>query len=460
MPVTRDASGRFASDDRFMVDFATLLSGGSVTVTNSPTATTPRCGRGGCALSGCQRTESDFDADGYDSFGYDRAGFDCAGFDREGRDREGFDTRGFSAGGVHRNCDSYDDDGYNMYGRDRDGYNMYGRDREGRDRFGYDRTGLNRDGFDAYGYDATGYDSGGYDRQGYSEDGYDRDGDYHERCGTCDEWDCDSDHGEDNYGYDRSLHGYSYTPTLQFMGEGTAHYGMEIEVTLDRVNEGVDLVSEHAGTLANGSDLIWCKHDSSVDGMEMVTHPMTYEWAMKNFPWKVLSDLRDKAGATVIGQENGIHVHVSRKAFDNSAHLYRWFKLWYRNPNDMQRIARRRSNSWGSFDDRHRESQKDHVKFGKPGYDSFADKTGRNRYSAINTQNAATLEVRIFASSLRPQRVKAALQLVAASVEYTRQLTADDITHRRGWDWRAFMAWVRRNGAYPDLVAEDRTRRY
>jgi hypothetical protein len=61
---------------------------------------------------------------------------------------------------------------------------------------------------------------------------------------------------------------------------------------------------------------------------------------------------------------------------------------------------------------------------------------------------------------LRPQRAKAALQLVAGSVEYARQLDAEAITQRHGWEWRAFIAWAGKDGSYPDLIAENRIRRY
>jgi len=194
---------------------------------------------------------------------------------------------------------------------------------------------------------------------------------------------------------------------------------------------------------------------------------------MANFPWAMLPALRDRADATVVPSDNGIHVHVSRAGFDNSAHLYRWLKLWYRNPIDIQRIARRQSNRWGPFSPEHRAAHKEHVKYGKPsyqppdrsynyrtdGYDHVGDTTVVDRYAAINTTNRDTLEVRVFASSLRPRRVKAALQLVAASVEYTRQLNSDAVCKRHGWDWKAFMSWVRHDGRYPDLVQEDKTRR-
>lgn len=366
--------------------------------------------------------------------------------------------------------------------RDEDpiGYDSWGHDRRGRfvtydDRLpfaedGYDANGFNVDGFDRRGYDRFGQDADGYDRDGYDENGQNADGRYRYACDNCNDRYCGGCEPEYYGGDDNSdvLESYSYTPRLVFNGAHGPYYGMEIEVTTDHVRKLVEIVNEHAGSL------VYCKSDSSVEGAEMVTHPMSYEWAMEHFPWKMLTALRAGADATVIPEENGIHIHVSRDGFDNPSHLYRWMKLWYRNPRDIQRIARRRGDHWSSFNPEHRAGQKEHVKFGKPNYRPLdsdydpvtreyvrtGDVTRTDRYAAINTTNDATLEVRVFASTLRPQRAKAALQLVAGSVEYTRQLTADAITHRRGWEWRAFMAWAGKSGLYPDLMAEDRTRRY
>jgi roadblock/LC7 domain-containing protein len=186
---------------------------------------------------------------------------------------------------------------------------------------------------------------------------------------------------------------------------------------------------------------------------------MSYDWAMTNFPWQLLPALASNADASIVPNDNGIHIHVSRDGFDSSAHMFRWLKFWYRNPRDVQRIARRRASDWASFRPDQRAGHAEHVKYGKPNYRRSADTTRGQRYAAINTQNDATLEVRVFASTLRPQRAQAALQLVAGTVEYTRQLTADAITHRHGWDWQAFMAWTAKSGQYAALVTEDRIRR-
>jgi hypothetical protein len=50
-----------------------------------------------------------------------------------------------------------------------------------------------------------------------------------------------------------------------------------------------------------------------------------------------------------------------------------------------------------------------------------------DRYSAVNTQNRATLEMRIFKGTINSGKVKSQINLAHASVEYTRTLTVKDV---------------------------------
>jgi len=73
------------------------------------------------------------------------------------------------------------------------------------------------------------------------------------------------------------------------------------------------------------------------------------------------------------------------------------------------------------------------------------------RYSAVNTQNEHTLELRFFRGTTKPSGVHSAIQLAHASIEYTRDLTISDVKlGMLKWDW--FYAYVEaNNGYYPDL---------
>lgn len=255
---------------------------------------------------------------------------------------------------------------------------------------------------------------------------------------------CTSCASNDEYRPARAvINPYYYRPTPNFFGTGTLFFGIELEIsspyrTLTDNAQSAQRRLGHVGYL---------KSDSSISGtgFEVVTHPMSYDWAIDHFPWSMLGEL-EQSGCNADG--NGLHVHVSRAGFTGPAHVFRWMKFIYRNEQQVTAIARRDSGSYAAFRDCDRQQVKCYAKGDK----------GQNRYCAINTLNDHTFELRVFASSLDPGEVKAALALASASIEYTRQLTFTDILHSGGWTWSAFARWVGEQSKYAPLKYEMETR--
>lgn len=339
---------------------------------------------------------------------------------------------------------------------------------------GYDREGYDPDGYDCDGFDPDGYDCDGYNGDGYNEDGYDRDG-FDSEGYDLDGYDSS---GVDRYGdsrydddMDGRLHSWDYKPTPVFHKtaddpQPKTFYGVEIELTSDCTSSEMELIKR----VGDNENLLYPKSDGSVSGYELNVHPMTWAWATASFPWKMVEDL-DNLGSTVDTQENGIHVHVSRDGFSGEVHLFRWMKFVYRNQAHAERIAGRKTDHWAGFREGHMSSQKQHAlnqmrmrkqrereeagDYFEPRSEYQSDNTTASRYSAINTTNAATVEVRIFASTTNPSVFRQRVGFVAATVEYTRQLNAQAIING-GWDWSAFRTWLLANAeTYPDLAAEE-----
>jgi hypothetical protein len=269
-------------------------------------------------------------------------------------------------------------------------------------------------------------------------------GDYCDDCDDCDEDDaddcddCDDDDDVSGSEYSGLVHDYSHKPVPNFHGIGPLYLGLELEINTPRgeLDKAAHLATSQLGTLG------YLKSDSSITrGFEIVTHPMSHDWAAEHFPWPMLAKLR---GTGCSPDGNGLHVHVSRAAFDGPLHLYRWLKFFYRNQRPVIRIARRNESRWAAFSERSRRNAKTFAK----------GEAWGERYSAININNADTLELRIFASSLTEREVHAALDLAAASVEYTRTLTTRDITRHGGWQWPAFHSWVADRPQYRALAHE------
>lgn len=234
---------------------------------------------------------------------------------------------------------------------------------------------------------------------------------------------------------------YSYKPDPRFHGEGPLYLGMELEIIVPyyRYSEAVSVVGDHLGRLG------YLKQDSSIQptGFELVTHPMSYRYAIEKFPWPLLGALEEldcETDSTV-----GLHVHASRDGFDSPAHIYRWMKLLYRNESPVSTIARRRSH-YAPFDRTARARVKDTAK-------GPLHALGLARHQAINPYPRKTLELRVFASSLDVQRVQAALAFTAASIDYTRRLRVADV-RAGGWEWSRFAAWVADRPDYQPLWAE------
>jgi len=73
------------------------------------------------------------------------------------------------------------------------------------------------------------------------------------------------------------------------------------------------------------------------------------------------------------------------------------------------------------------------------------------RYSAVNTLNRETLELRWFQGTLKRDGILANIQLAHAMVEYTRYITVAQV--REGaLRWDRFAHWVASMGTYPQLA--------
>ena len=234
---------------------------------------------------------------------------------------------------------------------------------------------------------------------------------------------------------------------------------MEIEV---ECRNGTYDPAMYAGRL-EVYDLAYLKSDGSLsDGFEIVTHPMTHDFFKNeaNEFWDTLAVLRNQYRVMTWGaRTTGIHIHISRTGFKGGPHMHRFLNLVYSNENLFSTIAGRESSRWAKFDDVNA-AQRDGVDENGftqyKSYRSFKDKilNGRqtDRYSAVNTQNYATLELRIFKSSTKPERIKAYMDLAHASVEYTRNLTLQQVKDGALSDI-AFITYIRENGSlYEHLV--------
>ena len=156
----------------------------------------------------------------------------------------------------------------------------------------------------------------------------------------------------------KMIEDYYYKPEPLFRGDGSRYFGVELEI--DGAGED-DSSAGQIMEIANGNGLenLYCKHDGSLDdGFEMVTHPMTLEYHMKEMPWaKILQEAIFLGYTSHQANTCGLHVHVNRNAFGETEEaqdaviariLYFFEKNWEellkfsrRTPRQLERWATR-----------------------------------------------------------------------------------------------------------------------
>ena len=281
---------------------------------------------------------------------------------------------------------------------------------------------------------------------------------YCDSCGESYEYDdpcgCDDDEREGRES-NRSIHEYSYKPDPIFIGKNKHNLfmGFELEMELgssSNTRESADYASPRLEGVA------YLKQDSSIsrngsDGFELVTHPHTlvaYQDRSHTL-WDTIDTLRDTYNGRSWDTETcGLHIHISRAGFNGGAHTHRFIAFIYKNAPEMIKLAGRKSD-FARFNDVYAFDEYDRPIF------SLKHKLDRNmrseRYSAVNTQNASTLELRFFRGTMKPSGILSALELTEAVAEYTRDLRLSDVKlGALSWEW--FCDYVSaNNGLYPNL---------
>jgi hypothetical protein len=291
-------------------------------------------------------------------------------------------------------------------------------------------------------------------------------------CDDCDEYNSDGCDRCDDEG-SRLIHDYSYRPDAIFHSTDKNErlfFGIEIEV---EAGNNLRSASEYAYQLES-MDLAYLKHDGSLNsGFEIVTHPMSHDFFKNQAQdlWLTLEQLRTNSEYRVKSWDTktcGLHIHISRTGFNGGAHMHRFLNLVYSNPDFYSTLAGRTSDQWAKFTDIHqreyaRNSEGDRIPDNFNGGYQIVSKrtfmhkldTSRNsdRYSAVNTNNRETLEMRIFRGTVNSDTIKAQLDLAHASVEYTRTLTIQDI--QQGALSADLLMWYifEHEDLYPELSA-------
>lgn len=214
------------------------------------------------------------------------------------------------------------------------------------------------------------------------------------------------------------INSYSYKPTPKFCSmsydtKETPFLGIELEI--ERRNSNSIKHGELAELIKN--EHWYFKNDGSLtDGFEIVSHPLTFNY-LNSAKESILNSLRiisDNGYNSYNANTCGIHIHISKKAF-TTWQLYRFLKFFVENKEFIIGISQRKLDKlqkWANIED---DNNSELI--------YKAKKKGGNsaRYVAVNLQNNATIEIRIFRGTLNGQSFYKNIEFVYSLFMYTKE---------------------------------------
>lgn len=261
----------------------------------------------------------------------------------------------------------------------------------------------------------------------YREDNY-------TQCDCCGEWfDIEREGGTSDDGYDLcdsciddyrlengSIYykdsGYirCYHPDidLHFYGNGPKYLGCEYEV------QGGGCNSNIAENIFGDYREFYCSSDSSLDeGFEAITHPCSPDYLLSNIDWE---EITKRLGRNDYDCEEGagFHIHISREHFKSQSHIGKLIKFFSENYQTMMEFGNR---DWDNADSYAKPTEFDND-------DKFIDiynETRDDRYHAVNVWPSATVEIRLFNTTYRPEVIRSYIQFVDIITDLANGLYKD-----------------------------------
>lgn len=205
--------------------------------------------------------------------------------------------------------------------------------------------------------------------------------------------------------------------------ENLLYYGIELETgTFDQEladNWDTEILDEIPKELFTKFDGTIFNNSGVIQGVEIVSHPMTYKW-LKTHPevWNNILSLRKKGLRSYSTDSCGMHIHLSKSYFTRD-HLYKFMKMIYGFP-DFNKLVSQRTysqlNNWASLEDTEDLRQK------------AKDKYWYRKFTAVNLCNDDTVEVRIFRGVLGKLSFWKNVEYVQAMIDFTKKTKIRNLT--------------------------------
>ena len=230
----------------------------------------------------------------------------------------------------------------------------------------------------------------------------------------------------------------------------TVHYAEDErdDYISDKLTLGLEIEVEGDTDFAEGfmervdNDLIYLEKDGSVEGFEIITQPMTREYATEVFPDKISKGFKYLRENDFKGHNaGGIHIHVANYG-DTLLTVYRLKRLLYNLDSKQQsiflKLTQRKSDDLIQWAD-------NQVPFNMSIEDAYEQ---GSRYEALNLDDrTGTLEFRIFNSNLKIERILKNIEMVYALLDYINSSSWKSSSDL--YDWMRFI--YDNNVNYPNL---------
>lgn len=224
--------------------------------------------------------------------------------------------------------------------------------------------------------------------------------------GICD--DCYNDYYDEGDEY--HVHEYGYKPEPDFHKLDNEYTKLYIGVELE-----IRGMYDHScsNKLYHNVDFVYCKRDCSIgsDGIEIVSHPGTFDFHTKSNVWKEVFDIL-KENEMDDTSNCGLHFHISRNFFTEEA--IKVLDYFVNNNSDF--MAEHGGRSLEGYCKR---NDKEISQWGNRSYSSHSD--------AINLTNKDTIEIRFCKSTPDHDTFMKRLKFIYDIVNFSMNISFKDI---------------------------------
>jgi len=189
-------------------------------------------------------------------------------------------------------------------------------------------------------------------------------------------------------------------------------FGVEIEFEIDENKSRTDIALKFKRKF--GSDIM-IKSDGSLNyGFEVVTKPMEFMDSVA-LVRDICEFSRDKCKKDA--DTTGIHVHTSKASLENKE-IINIIAIFSELESDVVKIARRNSERWSKITKCKRKQIRNES--------DFLYEERDTRYRAVNLQNDATVEFRVFKGTTNKETAVNYILFVASVIEAAKKLNVND----------------------------------